>query len=573
MTPQPPNRRLPARCIGPFAPAAGPRRAPGFTLIELMVSMVVTIIVMSMVAVALQQARQISSETSARAETAQIARNLFDQIERDLSGLTRNSFLLIRKEGGMRQDAGTPSTSMADYSNCTIDFTGLQFWLQDDGTWGPTSYTNNLGQNVNLDPDNGLLPPLFRIVKETGEEVRVTIGRTDWLAMITTGSFIAQSDAVTPAGVPYAGLPANTARVIYAHSNRVLANLNVDRKDLPDHWSSNWTLLRQQTLLYPLLSYHPDFTGAGDGSGGPGLNPNPTRADIADLSFNELIGTIRWASMDRTFNGRTRGNPGSDAQQASRTNGFGVTDVDWSDFKPETAILRYKRDDLNADQILNGNIATANKFSRSPDRVPAGYGNVLGIDYGYWLAGFHPENTYGFSEGYQRPRVLPNTPGEDGNINTLDDNGSTMYGRIAVMRCPHFRVDYTCGTVNERGELVWEGSIYTRPDSLMGYMAPSRTERTLQISWPNDYGLERPQTNAFAFCSPKTPRESALMRVPTIRNPVGNTNFNPQVPFSPESADHQRWPVAIRVQVVIYDPRGREPVGYLYSRVMPIPRI
>ena len=462
--------------------AVGPAR-PGFTMIELMVSMAVVIIVMTIVAASLSTLRRLTAATTAQSEAGQVARTLFDQIESDVRSLSRNGLLYMRKE-----ESASP-----------LSFSGM-------------STTRNL-----------------LVQKVEGSTQTIRLGRTDWLVIVGSGQFVSQSDAD---GGRFAGLTSNTARVIYAHSNRTMGNLRDDWTENPGYWSTNWTLVRQQTLLAPLMDLwdrnfdgQPDFPD-GDGSGQRGRGFKPVRGDVANISLADLLSYHWTATYDGGINGR------NDSQVF-------VTRFDFSDEKPEVALFRVKRDDLTEAQIR--------------DRNPSDNEASINADGFYWMRRYTAgSNTRRLIEGYQRPRILPEA-GPDGVVGTDDDGPSTMIGRVAAQRCPHFRVEWTMGETNELGELVWEDQRLNAPGGQAGegYAAVDMTRRPI---W-----------NLYWHGSPPTARLQS-------RN-VGDYGTGANSNDILQGVEWQRWPRAIRIQVIIVDGNGRDPIGFFYERIIALPDI
>jgi type II secretory pathway component PulJ len=164
----------------------------GFTLIEALVSIAILAGLLVMLAMVFRQCTQVTRAVIGGARVHQVARQVFEQAGRDLSGLTRDGFLFLR-------------TQELDITSEPLS--GLMLFFDEDGT--PS---------------------------------RLDGGRTDVMVLTVAGYHSSATDA---------SKNANFARVIWSQSERVSGNNLAAVQDEPKSWAIHQVLARHQVLMLP----------------------------------------------------------------------------------------------------------------------------------------------------------------------------------------------------------------------------------------------------------------------------------------------------------------------------------
>jgi len=212
--------------------ATSRRRRPAFTLVEALVSIAILAGLLLTLAVVFRQSSRLARRVRGGAAAFSAARQVFEALGRDLSGVTREGFLFIRTQE-LKIATGEP-------------FSGLILYYDEDGT------ANRLNK-----------------------------GRCDVMVMTTAGYQVSAVDAAKCG---------NFARVIWAQSERVSGNnLAPDAgraqfaegvPGTPKLWAVNQVLCRHQTILLP-DSHSSGVPNSAYGGGNRG-------ADFFNMSVTDL---------------------------------------------------------------------------------------------------------------------------------------------------------------------------------------------------------------------------------------------------------------------------------------------
>jgi type II secretory pathway pseudopilin PulG len=355
--------------------------SPGFTLIEALVSISIAAGLMLMLATIFRQASQVQRQVSAAARAGQVARTVFDQVGRDLMGLSREGLLMIRAQG------------MAG-----------RFDERDHLILGFDS---------------------------EGEPLMLDAARTDMLVMLTSGYLTSatNSDRVS-----------NFARVIWSQTERI-EGVDLDKnlggqtdeaflQAHPKFWGANQVLARHQTLCIPdpysstssWASYLDDLPGGSWSAKSAYNNRGP---DYFNMGIPDVVRYFDDAMIGCDKYGWEPISPFL----------FGTRWTSWSNelqpFRYAGKVFRIGRSGSNEAGTLGdattpreggGDLSSA--MVDSEDQLAA---SDINYYYGYPLGIY--DQTNGSFRGYERPRVYG--PGD--------------YHRIAAYGVASFQVDWSDG--------------------------------------------------------------------------------------------------------------------------------
>jgi type II secretory pathway pseudopilin PulG len=214
------------------------KRAQGFTLIEALVSIGIAAGMIAMIAVVFRQSSQVTRRVRASAAIHQAARQIFEHIGRDLAGITRDGFLVLR---------------------CQT----RRFWRGDSQAVISLYYDQD------------------------GDLQLLRAARMDMLVLLSSGYQISAVDAEKTGSF---------ARILWGQTERVCGSDNYDSQgrgskserleDHPEFLGRNQVLARHQTLLLPDRWAVDD-----DGYGGHNRGP-----DFYNMGINDL-NKLFWSAM------------------------------------------------------------------------------------------------------------------------------------------------------------------------------------------------------------------------------------------------------------------------------------